>query len=61
MPRELAKIPPRKLSRTGRPQLPATITKAGERAGRRFIEFFTANIPQPQHALSLRSSGRAVF
>ena len=44
MTRELAKIPPRKLSRTGRPQLPATISNAGEKAGRRFIEFFTANI-----------------
>ena len=44
MTRELAKIPPRKLSRTGRPQLPTTIAKAGEKAGHRFIEFFTANI-----------------
>ena len=40
----LVPIPPRKLTRAGFEALPATIADAGEHAGRRFIEFFTANI-----------------
>jgi site-specific recombinase XerD len=35
---------PRQLSRIGLDILPAVITNAGENAGRRFVEFFTANI-----------------
>jgi hypothetical protein len=30
------------------------MTEAGERAGRGFIEFFTANIPLSEHAHRLR-------
>jgi len=44
MTQNLVPIPPRKLTRAGFEALPATIAEAGERAGRRFIEFFTANI-----------------
>lgn len=36
-------IPPR-VARLGLDRLPAVVAAAGERAGRRFIEFFTANI-----------------
>lgn len=36
-------IPPR-VARLGLDRLPAIVADAGERAGRRFIEFFTANI-----------------
>lgn len=35
---------PAALIRYGFPYLPAVITQAGERAARRFVEFFTANI-----------------
>lgn len=35
---------PAALSRIGFPSLPTVITRAGERASRRFVEFFTANI-----------------
>jgi hypothetical protein len=37
-------IPPPALVRAGLEMLPAAITAQGERAGRRFIEFFTATI-----------------
>src|SRR5215216_6307243 len=41
----LVPVPPRRdLARAGFEQLPAAILRAGERAGWRFIEFFTANI-----------------
>ena len=43
--------------RSGFDQLPAPITAAGERASRRFIEFFTANIRNPN---TRRAYGRAV-
>ncbi len=36
--------PPPALVRAGMEVLPAAIAAQGERAGRRFIEFFTANI-----------------
>src|SRR4051795_9945953 len=32
---------------TGGPVVPALIAEAGDRAARRFVEFFTANIPNP--------------
>ena len=41
---QLAKIPPRKITKTGRPTVPALIDAAGEKASRRFLEFFTAEI-----------------
>jgi integrase/recombinase XerD len=44
MSQEIVPIPPRDLGRAGFEILPATITRAGERAAWRFIEFFTANI-----------------
>ena len=37
-------VPPPALIRAGLDALPATIRAHGERASRRFIEFFTANI-----------------
>jgi hypothetical protein len=37
-------VPPPALVRTGLDALPAIIRARGERASRRFIEFFTANI-----------------
>ena len=40
-------IPPPALVRAGIEMLPAVIAALGERAGRRFIEFFTANIRNP--------------
>jgi integrase/recombinase XerD len=41
----LAPIPPRRdLARAGFETLPAAILRAGDRAGWRFVEFFTANI-----------------
>jgi integrase/recombinase XerD len=44
-PSDLVPVPPRRdLLRAGFEQLPAAIARAGERAGWRFIEFFTANI-----------------
>ena len=43
-PRKLIKYEPRKLSKTGRPMVPALIADAGERASQRFVEFFTAEI-----------------
>ena len=36
------------------PVLPALIADAGDEAGRRFVEFFTANIRERQHASRLR-------
>ncbi len=42
--KEISIMPPPQLVRIGFGGLPATITAAGERASRRFIEFFTANI-----------------
>jgi site-specific recombinase XerD len=42
--KEISIIPPPQLARIGFEGLPATITSAGERASKRFIEFFTANI-----------------
>jgi len=44
MSHELSNIPPRDLGRAGFESLPAIITRAGERASWRFIEFFTATI-----------------
>src|SRR5689334_9986521 len=44
MSSDLVPIPPRKLDRAGFEKLPAQILHAGDRAGWRFIEFFTANI-----------------
>lgn len=41
---ELTNIPPRDLGRAGFDALPAIISRAGERASWRFIEFFTATI-----------------
>jgi len=42
--KEISIIPPPQLARIGFGGLPVTITAAGERASKRFIEFFTANI-----------------
>jgi site-specific recombinase XerD len=39
--------PPRELARAGLARLPAAIVNAGERARKRFIEFFAANIHNP--------------
>src|SRR5213593_848157 len=44
MTNDLVPIPPRNLGRAGFERLPAAITRAGEKAAWRFIEFFTANI-----------------
>ncbi len=45
MDSELVPVPPRReLARAGFTSLPTIIKRAGERAGWRFIEFFTANI-----------------
>src|SRR5437867_6612029 len=44
MSREIIPISPRNLDRAGFERLPAAITRAGEKAAWRFIEFFTANI-----------------
>jgi site-specific recombinase XerD len=41
---EAIALSPKALARAGYPALPATITRAGERASIRFVEFFTANI-----------------
>jgi hypothetical protein len=37
-------VAPAELVRVGLEKLPAVVAAAGEKAGRRFIEFFTANI-----------------
>ena len=59
MSTNLATIPPRKLRRSGRPAvIPATIAAAGEKAGRRFIQFFTAEIANPN---TRQVYARAVF
>ena len=42
MSTQLTPIRPRQLTKTGRPPVPALIAAAGERASRRFLEFFTA-------------------
>ena len=57
-PRKLVKYEPRKLSKTGRPMVPALIADAGERAGQRFLEFFTAEIRNRNTRLAY---GRAVL
>ncbi len=44
MTKEIAPIGRRQLNRAGFGELPAIITDTGEKAARRFIEFFTANI-----------------
>jgi site-specific recombinase XerD len=44
MPGKLTRIGPRKLTKTGRPPVPAVIAAAGEKASRRFLEFFAAEI-----------------
>lgn len=44
MSQEIAPIPGRYWDRAGLQRLPKAIARAGERAGWRFIEFFTANI-----------------
>ncbi len=41
---ERVSVPSRQLARSGLDRLPALITRAGEKAAWRFIEFFTANI-----------------
>jgi site-specific recombinase XerD len=41
---QLVKVTPRQLARVGYDQVPAVIAAAGEKAGRRFFEFFTAGI-----------------
>ena len=38
------RVTERRLARAGLEGLPAVIAQAGEKAGRRFVEFFTANI-----------------
>ncbi|MBI3785561.1 MAG: tyrosine-type recombinase/integrase [Deltaproteobacteria bacterium] len=48
---------PKKLSAAGLDQLPTLIASAGDRAGWRFMEFFTANIRNPN---TRRAYGRAV-
>lgn len=45
MSSETAPIPSRELARAGPQNLPAAISRAGERAAWRFIEFFTAKKP----------------
>lgn len=44
MSTQLTPLGPRKLTKTGRPAVPTLIAAAGERASRRFLEFFTAEI-----------------
>ncbi len=44
MSTELTVLPPRQLIQIGVTTLPSVITRAGEHASQRFIEFFTANI-----------------
>ena len=47
MSHELVPIPPQDLSRAGLETLPAIVKRAGENAAWRFVEFFTANIRNP--------------
>src|SRR3954471_7666494 len=48
MPADLVPIPPRRdLARAGLSQLPAAIVRAGDAAGKRFLEFFAGNIRNP--------------
>ena len=47
MSSDLVPIPERQLGRAGFPSLPAIIGREGESAAWRFIEFFTANIRNP--------------
>jgi integrase/recombinase XerD len=51
----------RKLSKIGIATLPRTITKAGERASRRFIEFFAANIRNKNTRVAYTRAVRAFF
>jgi hypothetical protein len=44
MPNDLILIPPRDIGKAGFHTLPVTISRVGENASRRFIEFFMANI-----------------
>ena len=44
MSAEIVRVEARHLAQAGVVQLPAVIMRAGEDAGRRFVEFFTANI-----------------
>ena len=44
MSAQIVPIGPRKLTKTGRPSVPALIAAGGEKASRRFLEFFTAEI-----------------
>jgi len=41
---DIIRIPPAKLARLGLDALPRLIVDAGDRAARKFIEFFTATI-----------------
>jgi hypothetical protein len=53
-------IPPPALVRAGLETLPAIIRAQGDRASRRFIEFFTADHPQPQYQDGLRARGKTL-
>ena len=49
-----ARLPTLVLPRATAIHLPTIITAAGERASRRFVEFFTANIRNPNTRAALR-------
>lgn len=52
--------PPPVLIRAGMGALPSSILSCGERAGRRFIEFFTANIRNRNTCMAY-ARGKAVL
>jgi len=56
-----AMAPPPALIRAGLETLPAAIAAAGARTAERFIEFFTAKHPQPQHPDGLCAGGETVL
>jgi hypothetical protein len=54
-------IPPPALVRAGLETLPAIIRAQGERAGRRFIEFFTATIRNRNTPDGVRARGKTLL
>src|SRR5260370_18662500 len=54
-------IPPPALVRAGLETLPAIIRAQGERAGRRFIEFFTATIRNPNTRMAYARAVKRFF
>jgi integrase/recombinase XerD len=61
MNRQLIPYQAKNLTQIGIATLPLTITKAGERASRRFIEFFTANIRNKNTRIAYARAVRGFF